>query len=243
MPLDLWLVLAFFGGVLCVMPYENLYYSPELSLPWLTLYCVCALGLLTLLLATLLTLATRIKLGKWWRNTVIYRVCRLIWRMVRGIWRTLANSVHALPLVWKTALIFCGFALFQTIFTLSSPQSGFAFLSLLAMDLCALFFICRVTMSLKKLREGGQRLAEGDAEYRVETAKMPRTLREHGDNLNSIGDGITIAVDRQLRSERMKTELITNVSHDIKTPLTSILNTSPAAKGPTPEQHGNTSPS
>ena len=53
---------------------------------------------------------------------------------------------------------------------------------------------------------------------------MLPALRKHGENLNSIAGGMTAAVEQKLRSERMKTELITNVSHDLKTPLTSIVN-------------------
>ena len=53
---------------------------------------------------------------------------------------------------------------------------------------------------------------------------MPPDLREHGEQLNNISMGLSAAVDEQMKSERFKAELITNVSHDLKTPLTSIIN-------------------
>ena len=66
-------------------------------------------------------------------------------------------------------------------------------------------------------------MANGDLSYCVDTSDMKREFREHGENLNSIGRGMAIAVNERMKSERFKTELITNVSHDLKTPLTSIV--------------------
>ena len=77
---------------------------------------------------------------------------------------------------------------------------------------------------LRKLQKGGKALASGDLGYQVDTKRMFWDFKRHGENLNSIGVGMTAAVEQRLKSERMKTELITNVSHDIKTPLTSIIN-------------------
>jgi signal transduction histidine kinase len=77
---------------------------------------------------------------------------------------------------------------------------------------------------LQKLRNAGEHLAAGDSEYKVDTRGMYWDFKRHGENLNRVGEGIAAAVARQMKSERLKTELITNVSHDIKTPLTSILN-------------------
>ncbi len=67
-------------------------------------------------------------------------------------------------------------------------------------------------------------MSRGNFEQKVDTKKMLFDFKEHGNDLNSIGDGMAIAVEQRMRSERLKTELITNVSHDIKTPLTSIIN-------------------
>ena len=77
---------------------------------------------------------------------------------------------------------------------------------------------------LRRLQKGGAALAAGDLGYQTDTRAMIGDLRRHGEDLNSIAAGMEAAVEREMRSERMKTELITNVSHDIKTPLTSILN-------------------
>ena len=79
-------------------------------------------------------------------------------------------------------------------------------------------------LMLRKLQKGGEALATGDLSYQVDTTRMLWSYKEHGENLNRIGEGMTAAVEQRLKSERMKTELITNVSHDIKTPLTSIIN-------------------
>ena len=62
-------------------------------------------------------------------------------------------------------------------------------------------------------------------------------FKEHAENLNSISDGISIAVEEKLKSERFKTELITNVSHDIKTPLTSVINYVDLIKKEKPENN------
>jgi len=77
---------------------------------------------------------------------------------------------------------------------------------------------------MKKLRAGAKALAAGNEAHRVDTTRMYGEFKDHAEDLNNIGDGITRAVDERMKSERFKTELITNVSHDIKTPLTSIVN-------------------
>ena len=94
----------------------------------------------------------------------------------------------------------------------------------IAASLAGLVLLCRLFLSLQKLREGGARLAAGDLSYQISTEGMHGACREHAEHLNSIAAGMSRAVDERMKSERMKTDLITNVSHDLKTPLTSIVN-------------------
>ena len=80
-----------------------------------------------------------------------------------------------------------------------------------------------IALNLRRLQEGGKALAGGNLSYHIDTERMLPEFKDHGENLNNIAKGMAIAVEDRLKSERMKTELITNVSHDIKTPLTSII--------------------
>ena len=93
------------------------------------------------------------------------------------------------------------------------------------MEKVALFaVVVYIALACRKLLIAGSALAEGKADYKVDTSRLVWSFKEHGENLNSLGQGISKAVAERMRSERLKTELITNVSHDLKTPLTSIIN-------------------
>ena len=81
-----------------------------------------------------------------------------------------------------------------------------------------------LAFTMRSLKKGGEALAGGNLSYQVDTKNMIWDLKEHGENLNSIGAVMSQAIEERMKSERMKAELVTNVSHDIKTPLTSIIN-------------------
>lgn len=170
---------------------------------------------LILALANLLTFATRAKLGRYfWQNTLLYRLWLLCKRLFRAFVKLCRNAAQTLPLVWRVIGAW-------VIVSIGYLFGGFVSFCISAVLLVLLW---RLTVQLDALQKGGKALAEGDMEYHIETARMLSPLREHGEHLNSISDGLALAVEQQMKSERMKTDLITNVSHDIKTPLTSIIN-------------------
>lgn len=94
----------------------------------------------------------------------------------------------------------------------------------LALKIVELLTLLAVALNLRTLEKNGQRLAEGDLTTPVDTHRLFGAFRRYGQAMNRLQSGMENAVQEQMRAERMKTELITNVSHDIKTPLTSIVN-------------------
>ena len=84
--------------------------------------------------------------------------------------------------------------------------------------------LCLWAFQWKKIRIGAQEIIGGNPEYHIDTSHMLPDLKRHADELNNLGQAISAAVEDRMRSEHFKAELITNVSHDLKTPLTSIIN-------------------
>lgn len=84
--------------------------------------------------------------------------------------------------------------------------------------------IFKLMAAYARIKNTAMLLAEGDTSAKVELKGLPPFLKEHAIAMNQIGEGVNVALEERTKSERMKTELITNVSHDIKTPLTSIIN-------------------
>ena len=91
---------------------------------------------------------------------------------------------------------------------------------------CSVLFpsLIYIATVLRRLIKSTDALARGDLSHQTDTALMFGDMKRAGDNLNNIAEGMTAAVEQRMKSERLKTELITNVSHDIKTPLTTIIN-------------------
>lgn len=179
-------------------------------------YILLAFGTAALALTLLLSVAGRAKAPGFFKNTLIYKVFAWIFR---GLGR--------IPMVWRTMLIWVCWCFVDLYFTFSNSYyydsllPAFWVISRAVLTIVILY----LASSLRLLQKEGQAIADGQTDYKGKP--IPRwlpALKKHEENLQSIQLGIQKAVDEQTRAERMKTELITNVSHDIKTPLTSIVN-------------------
>lgn len=170
-------------------------------------------------------LAIRLKMGKWWQNTILYRVFRFFGRFCKRVFRGIVKLIRGIPMVWRTALLclaVCVVEFFGLILFYNDRVVLLFFWAIEKFILCGA--ITFVALMCKELQEGSEALADGDLNYKLDTSHMVLSFKEHGENLNRIGEGISAAVEQRMKSEHLKTELITNVSHDIKTPLTSIIN-------------------
>lgn len=201
---------------------------------WKQVLALGGMGILLMAIALgwCMSFATRLKLGGWWKNTIICYALRLSWVLLRKLWsgirwfaRGAASLVRGVPLVWKTALCLAAIVLIELcVIVCAYCEIDVLMAFWFGKNLVLVPVVLYAALMLRKLQKGGKALAAGDLGYQVDTKRMIWDFKRHGENLNSIGEGMTAAVEQRLKSERMKTELITNVSHDIKTPLTSIIN-------------------
>ena len=200
LPLEAYLLLTVGGGALCLALMSNGAQNILGTVLWL-------LGLwggFLFFTDALMGICARARAGVLFRHSLSGAVLRWTWRLVRGFFRWLRDSFAALPLVWVAMMGGVCVLLGETVLLLA--------------------VLCRFFAGLHQLRLVSRKMAQGDLSVRVPAKKLWGPLREQGEDLNRISEGMSAAVDERLRSERFKTDLITNVSHDLKTPLTSIIN-------------------
>lgn len=197
-------------------------------IPYLLFFCGGAAGLLLLFLLVSMSTAVRVKTRTFFSSMLVVRLLRWIGR---GVGLLLKN----LPSLWRLLLLLGGYALLSCICILGFlPPIFFGYSSgswetlLLLVWLAAsgalVVWLCRASLGFTRLRHGARALAEGDLSHQVDPRGMIRAEAALAADLNRIGEGLSRAVEARMKSERMKTDLITNVSHDLKTPLTSIVN-------------------
>ena len=129
------------------------------------------------------------------------------------------KTLSLLPLTWQWIVVGGVLALMLPI-SFANDSKGWAGL----WGIASLTTILYGSNCFGRLLEGAKRMRSGDLESKVDDKYLVGCFREFAGELNGLADVAMVAAQNQLKSERMKTELITNVSHDIKTPLTSIIN-------------------
>lgn len=211
-PADVWLLVllcTFFIG------WEAFYYE------WGRVF-FCA-ALVPLVLLFLCAFAAQCKAGTVLRGALIGRIARFLWRIVRAVFRALLHTLVRLPLVWKTALV--GLVIAGAEFLLYiNDFYRVRYGVFLVMKLIELLAVLYIAVSLRTLQKGGEKLSQGDFSSTIDTRYLIGDFKRYGQELNDVQGGLEQAVQEQMKAEHLKTELITNVSHDIKTPLTSIVN-------------------
>ncbi|MCI8801240.1 MAG: GHKL domain-containing protein [Lachnospiraceae bacterium] len=161
--------------------------------------------------------ALRVKRGRCWRSSLIFKI-------LRGIWRGGGFLIGRIPLVITTVMVYFGICILELVGVTLFVRAEAGVLLWALEKVILLFLILYIAVTCKKLLNASRALAEGRGDYEVNTAGMFGEFKEHGENLNGLGQGIARAVAEKIKSEHLKTELISNVSHDLKTPLTSIIN-------------------
>lgn len=218
-PLDLllfiWICL---GGITVAM--GDVVYSQTEAIAFALMVVLCWVPLILVLL---MSFASRLKAGTVFKNNVLYWMLTKIKKFLLWLWHGLCYLVRSLPLYWKAGVFWTALSLLEMMFVLvSGSGETLTFWFFEKLVLTAVLIL--IVINMRRLQEGAKRIAAGEVDYTIDLTHMIGDFKAHGEDLNCIRDGLQTAVDERVKSERMKAELITNVSHDIKTPLTSIVN-------------------
>ena len=154
---------------------------------------------------------------------LIVKIWKTLWsltgRFLRFIWHTLQRFAQLLPLTWQWLLV--GLAMiFVLLISFGTRNTGMQFLGI-AVCICAVMYGAHC---FGVLLEATKRMSKGDLDTKVEDKLLLGGFQEYATGLNALAGVAVEAAKNQMKSERMKAELVTNVSHDIKTPLTNIIN-------------------
>ncbi|MBQ7875179.1 MAG: sensor histidine kinase [Oscillospiraceae bacterium] len=191
--------------------YEDIYRAAS----WVLVFAAATAITLIFLIST----SAHLKMKKWWHHTFIWQCVTVFGKFFRWLMQNIG-------ITWKLAAAVAGYSFIIYILGVMTQRYGVGAFALLLAMFIAVAGICIVIwfgVQLGKLKKGGEAIANGNLDYRINSRELWPSLRGHAYNLNSAALGMSKAVDDRLKSERFKTELITNVSHDLKTPLTSIV--------------------
>ena len=224
---EAWVLLLGLGLVLFVLIFCEQYYynfravTVQADRDWIWFLSglgAAAVGAMGMLLAGFVnTLAVRVKARALARTTLLCRV-------VSFLWRRLSAFVRELPLTWKSVLFFLAYLTAIFLADHAWPLVYWYPLPGVLINVAMLLFLAWWSAGFWRVRKGTEVIAAGNLNHQIESDRLPGDLREQAEALNNISGGLTQAVNEQMKSERFKAELITNVSHDLKTPLTSIIN-------------------
>ena len=186
---------------------------------------ICGTYTMAWFLLGYLSLIRRIKAGTLWKNSLIRKVLKWIGKcsgkladFARAFSRNTAEKIKVLLV--GGAFLFLQFLIIGCVFS----GAGVFLLALMAVDVAVMIFAIRKADGLDLIMDGLKKISDGELQYKIKTDTLTGKQKVMAEYINNIGSGLDAAVENSLKKERMQTELITNVSHDLKTPLTSIIN-------------------
>lgn len=186
---------------------------------------ICGTYTMAWFLIGYLSLVRRIKAGTLWKNSLIRTVLKWIGKcsgkladFARAFSRNTAEKIKVLLV--GGAFLFLQFLIIGCIFS----GAGVFLLALMAVDVAVMIFAIRKADGQDRIMDGLKKISDGELQYKIKTDTLTGKQKVMAEYINNIGGGLDAAVENSLKKERMQTELITNVSHDLKTPLTSIIN-------------------
>ena len=220
--IGIWLAGMFISGTLIAN--SSLGYSHAVVTVIVTCL-ICGTYTMAWFLIGYLSLVRRIKAGTLWKNSLIRTVLKWIGKcsgkladFARAFSRNTAEKIKVLLV--GGAFLFLQFLIIGCIFS----GAGVFLLALMAVDVAAMIFAIRKADGLDLIMDGLKKISDGELQYKIKTDTLTGKQKVMAEYINNIGGGLDAAVENSLKKERMQTELITNVSHDLKTPLTSIIN-------------------
>ena len=186
---------------------------------------ICGTYTMAWFLIGYLSLVRRIKAGTLWKNSMIRKVLKWIGKcsgkladFARAFSRNTAEKIKVLLV--GGAFLFLQFLIIGCVFS----GAGVFLLALMAVDVAVMIFAIRKADGQDRIMDGLKKISDGELQYKIKTDTLTGKQKVMAEYINNIGGGLDAAVENSLKKERMQTELITNVSHDLKTPLTSIIN-------------------
>ena len=170
-------------------------------------------------------IVAKVKAGTFFADCLIIRALKWIARKTKACFRYVKSHMS---LTQKGVWAYIGITIVEIIFVAilaAGSMRGLLWVVIyIILKWLCIVGIVAYLIQTQELYKCAKEMAEGNLDRKADTSKMFWVFRAHGEHLNQIRDGMSKAVEARMKSEHLKTELITNVSHDIKTPLTSIIN-------------------